>query len=66
MIFSRWMGADQAELYESGALGRLLDVIDPREGEEINVSQRLVLPRELEARIVASRKSIPSSREKPV
>jgi hypothetical protein len=32
----------QAELYESGALGRLLDVIVPSEGEEINVSQRLV------------------------
>ena len=32
----------QAELYESGILGRLLDVIDPSEGEEINVSQRLV------------------------
>lgn len=32
----------QAELYESGILGRLLDVIDPLEGEEINVSQRLV------------------------
>ena len=32
----------QEELYNSGILGRLLDVIDPREGEEINVSQRLV------------------------
>jgi hypothetical protein len=32
----------QAELYESGALGRILNVVDPREGEEINVSQRLV------------------------
>lgn len=32
----------QAELYESGVLGRLLDVIVPSEGEEINVSQRLV------------------------
>jgi hypothetical protein len=39
------MGAShppQAELSESGILGRLLDVINPREGEEINISQRLV------------------------
>jgi hypothetical protein len=32
----------QTELYEGGVLGRLLDIIDPSEGEEINVSQRLV------------------------
>jgi hypothetical protein len=32
----------QAELYESGILRRLLDVIVPGEGEEINISQRLV------------------------
>jgi hypothetical protein len=32
----------QAELYDSGALKRLLDVISPLEGEEIDVSQRLV------------------------
>ncbi len=32
----------QADLVESGALERLLGVIDPQEGEEINVSQRLV------------------------
>jgi hypothetical protein len=32
----------QAELQESGVLGRLLNVIDPSDGEEINVSQRLV------------------------
>lgn len=31
----------QAELYESGVLERLLNVIDPHDGEEINVSQRL-------------------------
>jgi hypothetical protein len=32
----------QSELYESGALRRLLDAINPHGGEEINVSQRLV------------------------
>jgi hypothetical protein len=32
----------QAKLYESGALGRIFDVIGPRQGEEINISQRLV------------------------
>jgi hypothetical protein len=32
----------QVELWESGALARILDVIDPQEGEEINISQRLV------------------------
>jgi hypothetical protein len=32
----------QADLVDSGALERLLGVIDPQEGEEINVSQRLV------------------------
>ena len=36
------LSAAQADLCESGALGRLLDVVDPREGEEVNVSQRLV------------------------
>jgi len=36
------LSAAQTELYESGVLGTLLDVIDPGEGEEINVSQRLV------------------------
>jgi hypothetical protein len=32
----------QSELCESGVLERLLDVINPGDGEEINVSQRLV------------------------
>ena len=32
----------QSELMESGAISRLLDVISPGTGEEINVSQRLV------------------------
>jgi hypothetical protein len=32
----------QSKLYESGVLERLLDAISPEEGEEINVSQRLV------------------------
>lgn len=32
----------QSELYESGVLGLLLKIIDPHDGEEINVSQRLV------------------------
>jgi len=32
----------QADLVESGVLERLLSVIDPQEGEEINISQRLV------------------------
>jgi hypothetical protein len=32
----------QSELHESGTLKRILDVINPQEEEEINVSQRLV------------------------
>jgi len=36
------LSPSQSELCESGVLERLLDVIDPGEGEEINVSQRLV------------------------
>ena len=32
----------QSELFESGTLQLLLDVIGPHEGEEVNVSQRLV------------------------
>jgi hypothetical protein len=36
------LSGSQSELYESGVLGRLLDVVDPHQGEEINVSQRLV------------------------
>lgn len=31
----------QSELCESGPMSQLLDVVNPREGEEINVSQRL-------------------------
>jgi len=36
------LSPSQSELCESGVLERLLDVIDPDECEEINVSQRLV------------------------
>ncbi len=35
------LSASQSELCESGVLQRLVDIVDPHEGEEINVSQRL-------------------------
>lgn len=36
------LSGPQSELYASGVLARFLDVFDPHEGEEINVSQHLV------------------------
>ena len=36
------LSGPQSELCASGVLARFLDVVDPHEGEEINVSQRLV------------------------
>ena len=42
LTFDGNLSGPQSELYESGVLGRFLDVVDPHEGEEINVSQRLV------------------------
>jgi hypothetical protein len=36
------LSASQAKLLESGVLSRLLELIEPREREEVNVSQRLV------------------------
>jgi hypothetical protein len=35
------LSRSQSELYESGVLKRLLDIIKPQEGEEINISQKL-------------------------
>jgi len=35
------LSRSQSELYQSGVLKRLLDVIEPQEGEEINISQQL-------------------------
>ena len=42
LTFDGNLSGPQSELYESGVLGWFLDVVDPHEGEEINVSQRLV------------------------